>query len=190
MIRRLTDIDPLDIVSLDEAKAHLRVLIPDDDALITGIIRAAVQHVEGLCQSWIGTEVQGVAIFNQWPTLDADFFYKYYVRLANVKSIDTVKYYNGSEMTTLPGVESSVNSLPAVVIVTQMPVLLRRLDNIEITFKAGYDTIPAPLKQAILILIGSMYEMRQTEIVGTTISQTKVLAIENLIRPYKLVMPQ
>ena len=58
------------IITLDEAKAHLRVLGTDDDAYITSIIKAAYLHAENYCNAVLLPRTDGTGencdqLFNQ-----------------------------------------------------------------------------------------------------------------------------
>ena len=47
--------------------------------------------------------------------------------------------------------------------------------------------VPAPIKQAILLLISQMYEHRTPEVTGAVVSPV-VFAVDALLAPYRMVM--
>jgi hypothetical protein len=59
-----------------------------------------------------------------------------------------------------------------------------------VSFKAGWETVPSKVKQAILLVIGNLYETRQEEVIGTIISKSVSTTVDILIRNHKLFMPQ
>lgn len=67
---------------------------------------------------------------------------------------------------------------------TQSP----RWDAVRVQYVVGtaVDAVPAPLKQAILLLISQMYEYRTPEVTGALISPVQ-FAFNALISPYRLV---
>ena len=192
MIERITTPSYLTIVTRDEAKAHLRVTHADDDAYIDTLIEAACEHVESLGQFWLDTDVEGKAYFDHWPSPNNDMECISYIRIANVTAIDSVKYYaSGSgTLTDNEDVETSVKRSPAQVLVKASPLLNKKRDGIVVSFKAGWETVPSKVKQAILLVIGNLYETRQEEVIGTIISKSVSTTVDILIRNHKLFMPQ
>lgn len=80
------------LVTLQEAKSHLRVSAPDDDALITGLIGAAMQYLDG----WGG--ILGRCIMAQtWKVTLAGFFDQR-LPFPDVRAV-TVKYLDAALVT-------------------------------------------------------------------------------------------
>lgn len=177
-------------VALDEAKAHLRVEVADDDSLITALIAAATDHLDGY------TGILGRCIVNQqwrqdfasWSPLrlpfpnvsavsvsylDADGATQT-VDAADHRLIDAVR---GPEVYFRPGWAS-----PALESGTHGPV--------SVTFTAGYGAaadVPATLKAAILLHVGTLYEHREDLVVGATVAPTG--AYDALISPHRWRRP-
>jgi len=159
-------------LTLTEAKDHLRIDHDDDDIYIDGLIKAARQFVEKrtgivcLTSTW-------ALYLDKWPASGL-----IYLKKKPVTEISSVEYYatdEASEYSALAGTdyETDVISEPARVRISDAPSLGDLLNAVKVTFDVGYaDTgsIPENIKQAILILIGHMYENRQEEITGRTIS--------------------
>src|SRR5690625_358702 len=65
------------------------------------------------------------------------------------------------------------------------PTNLQEINSVQITFKAGHEELPNALQQAMLLLIGHMYEERQPVIVGTSV-ETLPFSISALTWPYRV----
>lgn len=65
------------------------------------------------------------------------------------------------------------------------PTGLQEINGVQITFESGYKQLPDPLHQAVLMLIGHMYEERQPVIVGTSIENLP-FSVKALSWPYRI----
>jgi len=157
-------------VTLDEAKAHLRVDGTAEDALITALIQAAREHVESqtgralITQTWDGTldsfPARGAIVLPKPPL----------VSVTSVKHIDAA----GAEQTMNPS-DYSVEK-PAGPHAQEGRILLGygkswpstrcQSNAVTIRFEAGYgaaDKVPAALKAAMLLAIGDLYQNRERQ---------------------------
>ena len=110
---------------------------------------------------------------------------------APLDSITHVKYYDSSntQQTWTEDTDYSVNTFInqkgfiEITKNTTYPTLYDRADAIEIKFKAGYgateDKVPEPIKTAILLILGSMYEKREDSV------SRLPKASEYLLDPYR-----
>lgn len=151
-------------VSLDEAKAHLRVTASGEDDLIASLVDAAVSHIDG----WNG--VLGRCLINQdwrasycdWPacgTIELPF--------PNVSAV-TVKYSDAdnSEQTVSSSqyqlLECPIGSCVIFNQTFTWPNLYPyREDRVRVDLTAGYGTaaenVPQALRQAILLHVSKDY---------------------------------
>jgi uncharacterized phiE125 gp8 family phage protein len=60
------------------------------------------------------------------------------------------------------------------------------LTPVVVTFTAGYTTMPAPVLQAIRLLVAHMYENRQEEVIGTITTRLK-FGLEALLNPFRII---
>lgn len=142
----LTDLSPPPsaAVSLDAAKAFLRVDHPDEDGLITNLIDAATRQVEERC---------GVSLITR-PQ-----------RLTKPRSGAGV-YLNRYPVSSIEAVTQNGEPLPIDANLRARPVLVRVASAGEVTvdFTAGYGEtsadIPTPLRQGVLLLLAHLYEHR------------------------------
>ena len=172
-----------DPVTLAEAKAHLRVDFAEDDALISAIIKAATGHLDG----WTGTLGRAL-VSQQWSQGFGCFAERLRLPLGPVISVDSVTYTDtAGALQTVPADQYAVaypSGLPEVVMraaFTWPGVSGDVVSPVVVTYTAGYDEVPHPIKQAILLHVGTLYEYRET--MADKVKPTS--AYEALIAPYR-----
>jgi len=150
----------LEPVSLDEAKAHLKLDTSDDDAMLTRLIAAARARAEWhtgrafVTQSWI-------LWLDGWcEPIDMPL-----PPLIAVSSIET--YGTNDTPSVLDGSQYQVDSVGGRVALkpgVALPVDLRRLNAVSIAFTAGYGDaagdVPADIRQAVLDIVADLYAHR------------------------------
>jgi len=177
-------------VTLDEAKAFLRLDTTDEDALVTSLITAARLHIEGisgralLTQSWR-------TVLDCWPPGGV-----LTLPVGPLLSLTAVTAYdaggNGTSLAT-DDVLVAANAAPPQLFVPPgfgSAVILRDRQGVEIDYAAGYGDdpadVPAPLRQAMLILVGYWFENRDSVIIagaGSIIPD----GFDLLVAPYRQV---
>lgn len=179
-------------VSLAEAKAHCRVDHDDDDTLIESLIAAASGHLDG----WSG--ILGRALVTQtWRRDFGSFADKLRLPLAPAASIGSITYYDGdnAQQTLSTDVYRLFTDArgPYVALKPDQswPGTYGRDDAVSVTFAAGYGAaaaVPAPLKSAILLLVGAWYENREQTVIGVSVSELpQSVAVNALIAPYRRI---
>ena len=173
-------------VTLDEAKAHLRVDAADEDTLIGALIDAAVSHLDG----WTG--ILGRCMVTQTWRQDYGNFAWLRLPFPNVQSV-TVAYTdeNGDTQTLDAANYHLVNGVDRSEIILadggSYPGTANIPDAVRVTMAVGYGeaaAVPAALKAAILLHVGHLYANR--EAVGQSLA-TLPLAYEALTTPYRRV---
>lgn len=151
-------------VSLEEAKLHLRVDNTAEDTLITGLIAAAVAHLDG-------DGVLGRAMITQtWATWVGNAPGCVRLPVSPFQELTSIKYYdsdNALQTATLSDFETNLDGDFVTVHPKSgfaWPGAYSRRDAIEITYTAGYGDdgadVPQSIRQAILLLVGHWYENR------------------------------
>lgn len=178
-----------DLVSLADARAHLRVDDNDSDDLISSLVAAATQHLDGY------SGVLGRALAPQTWRVDVSGPSCGTIRLnlPPVREIVSVKYVSaGEEVTLAPAAyRLGEDELSAFVTLNEgycWPSTDCREDAWRVTFAAGYAdaaSVPEPIKQAIKLLVGHWYRNREGVNVGNIVT-TMPLAVEALTAPYRV----
>jgi uncharacterized phiE125 gp8 family phage protein len=179
----------LEPVSLTDAKAHLRLDSDDDDALVTAAITAARVHVEAKTRRVLIE--QGWRVYlDAWPKKRIVT-----VPVAPLIAIAGVTVFDptGDPIDVDPGdYEVDTVAVPGRLFLSSpVPVLVgRAVNGIEIDVTAGYGAssidVPAPLRQAIMMLVAHWYEHRGA--VGHDLAvEVPPLGFDALIAPYRIL---
>lgn len=173
-------------VSLAEAKQHLRVDGTAEDAFIASLIITSRLHVEAalglalITQRWTwGTD--------RWPPDGALEF-----PLRPVQSVEAVRIHpaSGPAATVVSSsyVLDGTGNPARLVTKAPLPPPGTTVNGIEIEFTAGFGSspsdVPAPVRQAILLLIAHWYENREPVAPGAAI-QVVPQMVNELLLPYR-----
>jgi uncharacterized phiE125 gp8 family phage protein len=152
------------VLPLADAKNHLRVEHDDDDTLITGMIAAVVQNLDGR-DGWLGR-----ALAEQTWELRLPGFCgpEITIPLPPLIEVESVTYHDAAEaLQTLSTDDYEVvgagGSARARVVLRhgrRWPAVGRRTEAVVVRFRAGYgsEAAPPPVKQAVRMLLADLYE--------------------------------
>lgn len=182
---------PEPVVSLADAKRHLRVDGNDEDALIEAMIAAATGHIDGP-DGWLGRAL-GVQILEA----RTDFSCGSSIRLPfrPVVELVSVSWFdrgNVEQMVDLEDLELLGSDLIAAGTAWPWSGGSTRREAIRIRYRAGYphdgnvSTLPAPIRAAILLMVGDLYRNRDTTAVGTINKIDMSTTVENLLAPFRV----
>ena len=176
-------------ISREEAAEHLRENTTSAATLsyIDRLIVMAREQVEAFIQRQLINATWQLRL-DRWPSPN-----RLLLPMSPVSSVTTFKYYNTSgTLTTLATTEYVLDedAEPARIMEAfekTWPVLRNRPGAVEITYVAGYgaagSSVPASIRQAMFLLIGTMYENRETLVIGAPAHELP-LTVERLLNPY------
>ncbi len=184
-------------ISLAEAKLHIRKATDDEDDLIESLIKAAREDAESFTCRALATQVFEY-ILDEFPDGEIKLPMP---PLQNLEE-EGIKYKDKDGIETTWEAENYIvdsDSEPAVIIPaygkSYPTITLYPISAIRIKYKAGYifgeGVIPAhlkiqkPITQAMLLIIGHLYENREEVLVGKTATRIPSSA-EELLYPYRL----
>jgi uncharacterized phiE125 gp8 family phage protein len=174
-------------VTLDEAKAHLRVTHGSDDLLIAGQISAAREHIERVIGYPIVTTVLR-ATLDCWPPVII-------LPRCPIASVDAIEYTDaaGADQVLAPA-DYSVDLSGGGARVRpafgkSWPSLRAVPAAVRVSYTAGRaaaDVQPS-LKAALLLTVGDLYENAEAQVVGSIIAVNQT--VDNLLWPHRIVLP-
>lgn len=188
-------------VSTAEARAHLRIDHVDDDAYIAALITAARSVVEERLRRALITQTLTLTM-DHFPgahdALDALVHAAGVIRLPRspVQSVSSITYVDDSGVTqtlSASGYRVDTSSVMARIEPAYgetWPTTRPVSNAVTVTFVAGYGAaaaVPLPIKQAVLVLVGTWFEHREAVIVGGT-PNVVPMTVDYLLGPYRLPM--
>jgi uncharacterized phiE125 gp8 family phage protein len=191
-----------DVVTLAEAKAHLRVDASDDDVLIGGLIKAATSVLDPAGGGWLGRALRPQTWEARLRAFPDCYFLLPYPPAIEVVSIKYDDPY-GVEQTVdsatyrLLGLSSVQPARLDPAFGASWPSVRHGDEAVRIRFRAGYpaaegeasDLLPAAIKAAVLLMVGDLYENRETVAVGATTAKIETSAtVDALLAPYRVFL--
>lgn len=160
------------IISLQEAKDHLRVTSTDEDMVILDCIKSATNMVETYTNQYF-LSGSFVAYIDEMCSYDEIHIWAY-----PVQSIDSVKYLdtNGTEQTfSSANYTTDLSGSPARILPTTVPTIKQNVLNpYRVYLTIGYvdrDKIDPELLGWVKIFTAFFYQTRQPEYTGLTVSE-------------------
>lgn len=162
-------------IALDAVKAHLRVDVTDDDALIAAFITAAREYCEGFQNRAYITQTWQLWL-DAWPAGG-----EIRIPRSPLQSVSSVRYYGADNTEYILAPTDylvDTKSEPGRIVLAYgknwPSVTLRPANAVCVEFTAGYGdvaTVPQRVKQAILLLVGHWYDSREVAAVGKLVSE-------------------
>ena len=170
------------MITLEEAKAHLRVEHGEEDALIQSLVDAAVLNLEHETGRALRVREETL-VLDSWPTTVVLPWWP-------VRSVVSVTYVDPLGNTqTLDTYSLDQRKFPAKLRPAygeSWPEAIQGHEVIELKVEVGMDALPEDLKRAALLLVGHLYEHREAVVVGT-ITSTLPMAVEYLVQPHRIM---
>ena len=175
-------------VTLEEAKAHLRLESDADDAYVSALVTAARERVELFLRRALITQTFEYTLdgFPPKPLID--------LPRPPLQSVESIQYMDsaGNVQTLAPEdyvADASSNEIARVALAWNRfwPITRCSINSVVIQFTAGYgdagEDVPQGIRQGILIEVSNLYENREDVVVGQAISMLSLS--ERLLWPYR-----
>lgn len=192
MIIKIITAPTEELISLEDAKKHLRVTSSDEDSIITSIIKVAREVAENFTRRALASQTLEY-IIDKFPEKVIT------LPMPPVESITSIKYKNSSGVETTWDSSKYIflDSEPAKIVpaygeifpsFTPYPIGAVRIRYVT-GYKAEGDAniiIPEAIKQALFLLIGHYFENREILLERGHIPKTIPFSAEALLYSYKI----
>lgn len=169
---------------LEEIKAHLRVTDDEDDAYLDALSVGVREWLESRLSKALITQTIKLRL-DGWPCSGV-----IHLPRPPLTSVTSVQYVDSNGVTQTWGASNYTASIyrqpgtirPAYGI--SYPSLRTVPDNVTITYQAGYAdaaSVPQIVKSAGLVLMGTMFENRESIITGTITAQLPLPLLDGLV---------
>lgn len=192
----------LEPVSLKDAYRHLKIedriaeldeSPPGGEAdLVDALVKSATAHLDGI------DGVLGRALISQQWKMTADAFPAcFHLPLPPLIRVDEIEYVDGNgvgqtlatDQYQIVGAGGSSSAMIEPAYGASWPATRAVREAVSVTFTCGYgdnpDDVPAPLRAAIKLLLGHLYENREASVIGTIVAELP-FAVQALIAPYRV----
>jgi len=167
------------ILSLSDAKAFLRVLDSEDDALITSLIKSAIDEAQSITNLNFANGTFEYYLLNISETLA--------LPRNPVKEIISIEllqndgsYLAISTMDYYTFIEHGITKI----VFLNIPTLINHKKALKITFTSAYENIPQDIVSWLRVRVATLYEHRESSIIGASVS--KLTHVDNILSKYKI----
>lgn len=173
---KMTTAPAIEPLTNAEAKLHCRVDTTDEDAIFTRLIPLARRKCEDIAQRAFITRTY-TALLDSWP-----YYTRFELPYPPLLTVTSVKYYDnagGAAVTMSSGdYLLDINSEPGRFVLKNTATwpsgTLREINGVEIIYTAGYGataaSVPEEYRQAMLLVVGHLYEHREEVIIDQGIT--------------------
>lgn len=172
---------PEPLVSLDDAKDHLRVTENDEDGLIEGYIAAASAWIDGPA-GWLGRSIGEQTLelrTNVFSSCDR-LPYGPVIAVTEARYVDAV----GVDRLLDPAAYEVINRGLVLRQGYGWPSLRGDAEGVRILYQAGETAVPPQVRQAVLLLVGQWFRNRMAVVVGTIVNDIP-FGVEALLSPLR-----
>lgn len=179
-------------VTRDEAKNHCRVWHTDEDVLIASLIQTAREHIENMTSRALIKQTWELKL-DRFPGSDCRYTIEPpYPPLMSVQSIAYTDTDGAAQTLDPASYVVDTDSEPGKIVPAygmQWPATRDQINAVTVTYDAGYgefnNSVPAPIRAALLLMVCHLYENREAAIQGTL--EPIPGGVDALLGPYRVI---
>lgn len=177
MITKQLSHEPLELVSIDEARDHSRIDDWDDDDDVQGKLDAAHSAV----QQWLNRKLQPTNMVGVTTDISQEIFLPY-PPINSVTSVH-VEDSEGNEVE----VSTDLYKFDDVIGSIRLHKDLGTSTRLKVQYNCGYPDgeCPRAVIHGIKMTFGTFYEMREDAVIGTQLNEVPVTA-RNIIKSFRV----
>lgn len=175
------------MITLEEAKTHLRVEHDDENALIETLISAAYTHAEHVTGRSIREQTKTVVLDKFPPAARA--IQLPWTPVIEITSLDYADPEGNPANIDAATLRLDGRQLYPVLMPqfgTEWPATIDEPEAVIIAARVGYESTPDDIRQALLLLIGHLYEHREAAVIGVSTTELP-MGVGMLLGPYRIM---
>lgn len=175
---------PADVLTLADAKLHLRVEHTVEDTLIQALIRAAVRQCEQQCNRSLATQ-QWRLTLDQFPPIIE-------LERGPVQSVQSITYRDmAGAWQTMPSVDYETDLGGPIACIAPgygktWPTTQPQIGSVRVNYTAGFATAPPEALAWIKLQLGALYENREAFAQGRTVAELPGGFTDRLLDPIRV----
>ncbi len=176
---------PAPVVTWGDADKHLKLSgDTSQQGEVEAMIAAATATIDGP-DGWLGRALGAQTIEVRLDRFDV---FGIILPFPPLISVENVKYLDTTNVEqTLDETEYELLG-PRLVTAhgTTWPGSLCRPEAVRVTYRAGYASIPTPIRAAILLMVGDLYRYRETAMMVSGMAVPMSTTVERLLSPFRV----
>lgn len=183
---RVVVVEPAEpVVTWEDARHHLRLGgDTSQQAEVEAMVEAATQHIAGP-DGWLGRSIGVQKLEARGSFFDGACWM---LPCRPVIAVESIKYLDtaGAEQTLAPDFYELRGDQIVRAYGKSWPASRHDDENVRVTYTAGYDELPMPIRAAILLIVGDLYRYRDT---AAMVQMSKVpmsVTVETLLSPFRI----
>jgi uncharacterized phiE125 gp8 family phage protein len=189
MRRVIVTVPPERVVSVEQAKQHIRMDSDDHDLLIGAFIDAATSHIDGP-DGWLG---RAIGVQTLEAGLDGFVYDPISLPYPPALAVERIVYddISGIERVLDPATYEFRGGVIGSAWGKSWPstrAYRGASRSVRITYRAGYEIVPAPIIVAILMMVADMFRFRTTasdSSMATSVIPMSV-GVDTLLQPFRV----
>ncbi|WP_447727272.1 head-tail connector protein [Sphingomonas koreensis] len=176
---------PAPVLAWADADAHLKLDGAEDQQVeVEAMIAAATEHLDGPF-GWLGRAIGAQTLEARFDCFDANGMMLPLPPVIELVSVTYLDRDNVEQPLDLADCELFDRELvPAHG--RRWPRSLDRSESVRVRYRAGFETVPAPVRAAILLMVGDLYRNRETVTGGQVSAIPMSTNVVNLLTPYRV----
>ncbi|EQB03684.1 hypothetical protein L286_11710 [Sphingobium sp. HDIP04] len=173
------------MVTWEEADAHLRLGGDEEEKLfVESLIAAATGHIDGP-DGWLGRAIGEQELEAYLPAPEFDRIL--HLPFPPIIDVTSIEARTGSGWDVI---DPSIYDLRGAEVWRKSganwPTWLDDQEAVKISYRAGYEIIPAPIKAAILLMVADLFRSRASFATMTVAQVPMSVTVERLLAPYRV----
>lgn len=175
------------MITVEEAKAHCRIDDDADDALVQSIISAAFAHIENRTGQTFNRVDNSVMVLDALPS-GSDGIELQWTPVRSVTSVEYLDPQGAQQTIASDSLFLDTRGVYPIVYPdaeADWPDSKSLRGSVKVIVDTGHSEVPYDVKAAALLIVGHLYENRESVVIGT-ISSELPMGVSALLGPYKI----